>query len=143
MLPFLLAMAFADSPPVPPAAPAGLVVKGDAAPGYRILGGKGAATLLLNATNGAPEAALDLLELQDGAVVPAHVHADSIEILYVLEGRAEFVVAGVPLVAEKGDAVRIEEGAEHSARVVGSFRAVQVYVAAGPEQRFTAGERIR
>ncbi len=119
------------------------VVDGDTAPAYKILAGKGTAELLLNASTGSPEAALGLLTLADGAEVAPHVHADSVEILYVLEGRAEMVIGGVKWVAEKGDAVRIEKGAEHSAKVVGSLEAVQVYVAAGPEQRFTAGERVR
>ncbi len=119
------------------------VVHGDTAPAYRILAAKGTAELLLNATTGSPEAALDLLTLDDGAEATPHVHADSVEILYILEGRVEMVIGGVPWVAQKGDAVRIEKGVEHSARVIGSLKAVQVYVVAGPEQRFTAGERVR
>ncbi|MBM4391135.1 MAG: cupin domain-containing protein [Deltaproteobacteria bacterium] len=119
------------------------VIHGDTAPAYKILAGTGTAELLLNATNGSPEASLGTLSLADGAEVAPHVHADSVEILYVVEGRAEMVIGGQPWVAEKGDAVRIEKGVEHSARVTGSLRAVQVYVVAGPEQRFTAGERIK
>lgn len=119
------------------------VVDGDTAPAYKILANKGSAELLLNASTGSPEAALDLLTLQDGAEAAPHVHADSVEILYILEGRVEMLIGGKPWVAEKGDAVRIEKGVEHSAKVVGSLKAVQVYVVAGPEQRFTTGERIR
>jgi quercetin dioxygenase-like cupin family protein len=125
------------------AALAGPVVDGDTAPAWRIAANKGVATLLFNASNGSPEAALDLLTFEDGATVPAHKHEGSVEILYVLEGRVEMVVGGEAVVAEKGDAVRIPAGVEHSARVVGSLSAVQVYVGAGPEQRFTQGERAK
>lgn len=126
-----------------PLALAGPVADGDTAPTYTIAAGKGTATLLLGPSTGAPEAAVDLLVLADGAVVPPHVHDGSVEVLYIVEGRAEMVIAGEAVVAEKGDAVRIPAGVEHSAKVTGSLRAVQVYVGPGPEQRFTQGERVR
>jgi quercetin dioxygenase-like cupin family protein len=124
-------------------AAAGPVTDGDTAPSYRIAAGKGTATLLLGPANGTPEAALDVLTFEDGAAVPPHVHDASAELLYVLEGRVEMVIGGQVVVAEKGDAIRIPAGVEHSARAVGTLRAVQVYVGPGPEQRFTAGEKVR
>lgn len=132
-----VALALADSPPVP--AP---VVAAATAPAYTIAGGKGVATLLHNASTGSAEAALGLLSLQDGAAVPAHVHAESAEFLYVLEGRAEMTIAGTVVAITKGDALRIPAGVEHSAKVVGSLSAVQVYVGPGPEQRFTQGAPV-
>ncbi|WP_224244955.1 cupin domain-containing protein [Hyalangium gracile] len=113
------------------------------APRYVIANGKGAATLLLNASTGAKEASVTLLELNQGAAVPEHVHESSAEILYIEEGAAEMMVDGKKLRVEKGDAVYIPPGAKHSAQVVSqeTFRAVQVYAGPGPEQRFTQGPR--
>ncbi len=125
-------------------APAGQVVSADAAPTHLIAGGKGQATLLLGAAQGAP-AALSLLLLGPGAEVPEHVHETSAEILYVEEGRVEMVVAGQTLRARAGDAIYIPANTPHSAKTLGRLtplRAVQVYVGPGPEQRFTAGERV-
>lgn len=118
---------------------AGPVVDGDTAPAFRIADGKGVATMLLESG----EAALTRLDFEDGATVPPHVHETSAEILYVLEGRAEMTVAGEKVVVEKGDAVRIPAGVEHSAKVTGSLRAVQVYAGPGPEQRFKKGEALK
>ncbi|WP_224362801.1 cupin domain-containing protein [Hyalangium versicolor] len=114
------------------------------APRYQIANGKGSATLLLNASTGASAASMTLLELNQGAAVPEHVHESSAEILYVEEGAAEMTVDGKKLRVEKGDAVYIPAGAKHSAQVVSqeSFRAVQVYAGPGPEQRFSQGPRL-
>lgn len=115
------------------------------APTHLIAGGKGTATLLLNANNGVSPAALSLLVLAPGAEVPEHSHDQSAEILYVEEGRAEMVVAGQKLTLRPGDAVYVPAGALHAARVTSRhvpLRAVQVYVGPGPEQRFTTGERV-
>jgi mannose-6-phosphate isomerase-like protein (cupin superfamily) len=118
------------------------VVHAASAPAYMIAGGKGVATLLHNAATGSSEAAIDLLSFQDGAAVPPHVHAESAEFLYVLEGRAEMTIAGQVVVIQKGDALRVPAGVEHSAKVIGSLQAVQVYVGPGPEQRFAQGTPV-
>ncbi len=114
------------------------------APRHLIANGKGAATLLLNASTGATAASMTLLELNKGAAVPEHVHESSAEILYIEDGAAEMTVDGQKLRVERGDAVYIPAGAKHSAQVVseGTFRAVQVYAGPGPEQRFTQGPRV-
>jgi quercetin dioxygenase-like cupin family protein len=132
----------------------GLAAEPSAAPRYRvstreaprhlIANGKGAATLLLNASTGATAASLTLLELGQGASVPEHVHETSAELLYIEEGAVEMTLSGQKLRAERGDAVYIPAGAKHSAQVVseGPMRAVQVYAGPGPEQRFTQGPRV-
>lgn len=135
MLAALLALTLAN--------PVGLVVSD--APTYVIAGGKGQATLLLNASHGAP-AALSVLELAPGAEVPEHVHEQSAEMLYVESGDVEMVIAGQRLKAGPGDAILIPAGAPHAAKVTsasGPLRAVQVYVGPGPEQRFASGERVQ
>ncbi|MBJ6764665.1 cupin domain-containing protein [Myxococcaceae bacterium JPH2] len=113
-------------------------------PRYTIAGGKGHATLMLNATTGATAASMSVLELDAGGEVPEHVHATSAELLYVQAGAADMKVNGQALRVSPGDAVYIPAGAKHSARVVTpgpAFRAVQVYAGPGPEQRFTQGPR--
>lgn len=126
-----------------PAAPVRYRVPTSEAPRHIIAGGKGRATLLLNASTGATAASVTLLELQPGGEVPEHTHDSSVEILYIEEGTAEMTVSGEKLRVGKGDAVYIPAGAKHSARVSpgATFKAVQVYAGPGPEQRFTQGPR--
>jgi putative monooxygenase len=129
-----------------PTVPVRHVVGGAEAPIYRIAKGRGTATLLVNEDTGAREASLGVLELQGGVAVPEHVHADSVEMLYVEEGSAEMTVEGQRLTVRPGDAVYIPAGQRHSARVpedTPRFRAVQVYVGPGPEQRFRQGEPVK
>lgn len=134
------ATALAETPqpvaPSPPPAP--IVRRGAALPTYPIAKGLGSATIFYDAASGSPDAALTLLVLRPGAAVPAHVHADSVEMLYVLEGRAEMRVGAETIAIGPGDAARIPKGVEHEATVVGDvpLRAVQIYTPAGPEQRF-------
>ena len=73
-----------------------------------------------------------------GAQIPPHRHANSSEYLLVLEGAASMQVAGQTLIVQPGDAVQIPSSVEHSATIVGteSFKALQFYAPAGPEQRF-------
>lgn len=120
-------------------------VDGSKAPVHLIAEGKGTARLLLTPATGATAASLTQLTLAPGAEVPEHVHEDSVEILYIEEGSAEFTVDGKALKARRGDAVYIPAGSKHSARVTGRLqplRAIQVYVGPGPEQRFTKGPRV-
>jgi putative monooxygenase len=129
-----------------PQVPVRHVVGAADAPAFRIARGQGTATLLLDASTGARAASLSVLELQGGASVPEHIHADSVEMLYIEQGEAEMTVEGQALSVRPGDAVYIPAGTRHSARIPeGSpgFRAVQVYVGPGPEQRFRQGEPLR
>ena len=128
-----------------PPGPVRHVVRGAEAPAFRISQGKGTARLLVNAETGASAASLGVLVLQAGAGVPEHTHETSVEMLYVEEGSAEMTVEGQVLPVRAGDAVYIPAGTRHAARIPeGSpdFRAVQVYVGPGPEQRFRQGEPL-
>ena len=118
--------------------PAKITVNKADVPTYRILSGKGEATLLLNATTGSPEAAISLLTLAPGAEVPLHTHPTSTEFLYIEQGACTLTIAGVQAQARAGSAVRIPAGAPHTAKVTSAepLRAVQFYVGPGPEQRF-------
>ncbi len=142
-VPFVVVLAVCALPAAAADAPnARVVVARESAPTYPILGGKGEATLLLNAETGSKEAALSLLTLAPGAEVLEHLHEGSAELLYIEAGACELTVGGVKVQAGPGSAVRIPAGVKHSARVtsaVQSLRAVQVYVGPGPEQRFRGG----
>ena len=129
-----------------PLVPVRHVVGSAEAPTFRISQGKGTAILLVNEETGARAASLGVLELQAGAGVPEHIHADSVEMLYVEEGGAEMTIEGQRMPVKQGDAVYIPAGTRHSARIPeGSprFRAVQVYVGPGPEARFRQGEPVK
>ncbi|HVG63468.1 MAG TPA: cupin domain-containing protein [Hyalangium sp.] len=119
------------------------VVSTKEAPRYLLPNGQGSATLMLNASTGASAASMGLLELSKGAKAPEHTHDTSAELLYVEDGAVEMIVDGQKMQAGKGDAIYIPAGAKHSVVVVSDspFRAVQVYVGPGPEQRFTQGTR--
>lgn len=122
------------------------VVRADEGAAYRILDGKGTATLLHHAGTGSAEVSLTLLELAPGAAVAEHTH-DAAEYLYVTAGAAEMTVAGKPVAVKAGDAVFLPKGVQHSARVPADAKApltaVQVYSPAGSEQRFTKGTPVK
>lgn len=128
-----------------PIVPVRHVVGSAEAPTFRISQGKGTALLLVNEETGARAASLGVLELLAGAGVPEHIHADSVEMLYVEEGGAEMTIEGQTMPVKRGDAVYIPAGTRHSARIpegAPRFRAVQVYVGPGPEARFRQGEPV-
>ncbi|SEM88974.1 Cupin domain-containing protein [Stigmatella aurantiaca] len=129
-----------------PSVPVRHVVSSADAPAFLLPGGKGTARLLVNAETGASAASLGILELQAGAGVPEHVHEHSVEMLYVEEGHVEMSIEGRALSVQPGDAVYIPAGVRHLARVpegAPRFRAVQIYVGPGPEQRFRQGEPVK
>ena len=108
-------------------------------PIYRAPSGKMDAQVLLDeAVTGRKDAAVTLLTSYPGATVPEHVHAGVTEVLYILEGHGRMTLAGVELEVAPGMAISIPPDTKHSFRHVGKgiMRAVQVYVGAGPEQRF-------
>ena len=115
------------------------VVTGSTAPSFTILDGKSTATLLLGPSTGSSRAALDALTFEAGAVVPAHVHEASDELLYVVSGKVELTMGGRTVTAGPGDAILVPQGVEHAARAVEAAKLVQVYVGPGPEERFRAG----
>ena len=121
------------------------VVKGSEAPIHSIAGGKVLAQLFFNETNHSNLGALTLLTLQPGAGVPMHNHPNSAEIIYVLEGKMDMVIEGTEISASAGDAVHIPFAAQHSAKVASDtpVKAVQIYVAPGPEQRFAKGPIVQ
>ena len=144
----LALMACQHGPHLPLTAPAKTgpyVVKGSEAPIHSIAGGKVLAQLFFNETNQSNLGALSVLTLQPGAAVPMHNHPNSAEILYVLEGKMDMVINGTEISASAGDAIHIPFAAQHSAKVASNVpvKAVQIYVAPGPEQRFAKGPIVQ
>lgn len=142
----LLCAGCATVQPPAPTPPVRHVVSTAEAPAFRIAQGRGTAVLLLNADTGARAASLGVLELQAGTAMPEHTHPESVELLYVEQGEAEMVVEGRTLPVKAGDAVYIPAGLPHAARIpegAPPFRAVQVYVGPGPEQRFRQGVPVQ
>lgn len=135
----------AEEPP-PPEDREGLhatqhVVRGEDAGWIPIGGGKGRVQMLLDAeTVGAGLAYLGQFVGEPGLAVPAHVHAESDEILYIRSGRGTMTVQGEDLTVTGGMIVRIPAGTEHAFVAEGDepLTAVQVYAGPGPEQRFRA-----
>ncbi|MFT5429493.1 MAG: putative monooxygenase [Myxococcota bacterium] len=110
---------------------------------FEIAGGKARAHLVIT---GLPNY-MGVLEGDPGLVVPEHVHAESDELLHVLEGGGWMVIAGKRSRIEAGMMIQIPRGVKHSFMIppdakIG-FRAVQIYTPAGPEQRFKKGKPIK
>lgn len=94
-----------------------------------------------SAKGAAKDVALSVLELDAGAAVPAHVHADETEMLYVMAGDGSMVIDGVTLPVTDTTVVQIPKGIEHQATVTTAMRAIQLYTPGGPEQRFKAAAK--
>src|SRR5690348_15977730 len=94
-----------------------------------------------SAKGAAKDVALSVLELDAGAAVPAHVHADESEMLYVMDGVGSMVIDGVTLPVTDTTVVQIPKGIEHQATVTTAMRAIQLYTPGGPEQRFKAAAK--
>lgn len=108
------------------------------APEYPIAAGKGSVSLLFEAEN-APSGAASIagLTLEAGAAVPAHRHASSTELLFILEGGGTMTVAGDSREVGRLDAIQIPAGVEHAfVAGDGAVKAIQFYTPSGPEQRF-------
>jgi quercetin dioxygenase-like cupin family protein len=65
------------------------------------------------------------VEIPPGSIFPSHTHPGE-EIIYVLEGAWEYVIAGKPVKARAGDVLFVPAGAIHSARNVGAGNAVEL-----------------
>ncbi len=102
--------------------------------------GNGSATLLLerDSLGGANFAYAGWLELGEKANVPKHVHSDEEELLYIVSGSAEMVIAGQKETLGAGSVVHVPASTAHSAVVTSkeALVAVQFYAPGGPEQRF-------
>lgn len=121
------------------------LVTAQQAEAYGLPNGAGAVQLLLGPHSGANEASMNLLVVKPGAGAPTHTHENSAELVYLIEGRVTVVIAGKQYPAGPGDAIYIPVGVEHSFSVNGVLlpaRALQVYVGAGPEQKFRQGKRV-
>jgi quercetin dioxygenase-like cupin family protein len=71
-------------------------------------------------------AMLNLIELDPGAVVPAHGHPHE-QLGFVLEGVLLLTVGGVEHRLQPGDGYQIPGGTEHAARAEGPCRVLDVF----------------
>ncbi|HEU5061055.1 MAG TPA: cupin domain-containing protein [Kofleriaceae bacterium] len=98
------------------------------------------AQVLLHADNTGNDAgALSVLEMAPGMTIPLHRHPSSIEIIYVLSGRAVMTdISGGERPVGPGDAIYMARGTPHGFKNTGGepVVAVQLYAPGGPEQRF-------
>lgn len=105
---------------------------------YTVAGGKGTASLLFDAES-APDnvSSVGGLTLQGKTAIPQHIHANSTEILFIIEGGGIMTVAGEAREVGRLDAIQIPPGVDH-AFVAGdeTVKAIQFYTPSGPEQRF-------
>lgn len=126
-------------------APRITVIDAAATPTYALQDGKLQVQVLVDeASASSPRASLGLFTAHEGASAPAHDHGEIDELVYILEGQVEMHSGGETVRAGPGMAVHIPGGVEHDVTVpagAGTLRAVQVYAAPGPEQRFKAGVR--
>src|SRR5260221_12267007 len=100
----LLALASACAHAVSAAPVPGFVFRGTDGPMFKLPDGRGTVRLLLNATNGSREGAVDVLTLSPGSVVADHGHDGSAEIIYIEAGAMEVTIGGARLAAGAGDA---------------------------------------
>ncbi len=99
--------------------------------------GVGTVTILVEqATAKSDAVAASILEIDGAAVIPAHVHDTSTEMLYVLSGSGEMIIDGVTLPVTPTTVVQIPKGVEHSFTAHEPLTVLQFYAPAGPEQRF-------
>jgi quercetin dioxygenase-like cupin family protein len=106
---------------------------------YPLPGHGGTAKLLLDGTPA--HLAVDLLEADADAKIPAHKHANSDEELYFIGGQSTATIVKEVSATAPGDALRIPSGLTHSIAVgADKLTALQVYAPAGPEQRFKGGD---
>lgn len=107
----------------------------NALPSYALPGNGGTVQLGTDGTPSIPFA-LDWMEVKAGVTVPVHTHDQSIELVYVVEGRGSMTRGTGPLPIAAGQIVQIPAGVPHSLTTATALVAVQLYSPRGPEQRF-------
>ena len=85
--------------------------------------------------SGAPFSA-SIATIPAGATIGEHVHVKETELLYTTSGEGTLTVNGVTLATTGTSVVQIPPNTKHSATGKVTMRALQIYVPAGPEQRF-------
>ena len=80
--------------------------------------------------------AASVLEMEQGATVPEHVHAKETEMLYILSGTGTMTVKGVAQAVTATSVIQIPANTKHAFMATTAVRALQIYTPAGPEQRF-------
>jgi putative monooxygenase len=106
-----------------------------------ILGGKGSVRILFDKDSGGDgSASAGWIKLSKGAAVPEHVHANEVEVLWIVKGQGEMTIAGQKMTVQSGVSVAIPANTKHSFTASEDVEAVQFYAPGGPEQRFKPTE---
>jgi|GEM_PF-1485879 len=115
-------------------------------PVHVIAKGKASVKILLDKHSvGAKNAYMGILTALPGTKVPVHVHKDSAELIYVLDGQGMMTLGKKAFRVKTGMAVYIPPNTPHSVYVdtkVQPLKVLQVYAKAGPEQRFRRGVKV-
>jgi quercetin dioxygenase-like cupin family protein len=94
--------------------------------------------LLTPEVTGSSAAYLGILEADPGLEIPRHLHPQSAEILYVVQGGGGLNIGLEPVPFGPNTAVHVPENQPHSVAFSGPDKTImiQLYAPAGPEQRF-------
>ena len=105
--------------------------------GVRLAGGKLVVTPLIERRMVKQQSIyLGWLYAKSGFRVPSHQHAGSAELLYVVRGSGQMNVSRKKANVVADSAIYIKKNAVHDLKVEQDLEVVQIYVPAGPEQRF-------
>ncbi len=85
------------------------------------------------------------LRMKKGAYVKRHKHDTSKEVLIVLEGSGILTIQGKEVHVDAPAVLEIPKQTEHDFRVTSEtrVRAIQIYLPAGPEHRFTLWKKVK
>jgi mannose-6-phosphate isomerase-like protein (cupin superfamily) len=118
-----------------PAAP--LVREWSAVTELSIAKGKGTVKILFDKDSGGDGSAYaGYLKLSKGAAVDEHVHADEVEVLWIVAGTGDMLIDGQQVRVSAGMSVAIPAGTKHAFVATSDVEAVQFYAPGGPEERF-------
>lgn len=119
------------------AEPTPLAIRKESTPALPVAEGKIEARIYLDEQSvGVKEAALSTLTIQPGTVIPAHVHPEATELLYIAQGEGELVLSGEKKTVRQGDTLLLPAGVVHGFTATSQVFGIQAYLPGGPEQRF-------
>lgn len=79
---------------------------------------------------------LGLVDAPAGSAVPLNTHRDAAELIFILAGGGQAACGEVSTAVGSGDALYLPQGVPHRMTINRRIRALQLYLPAGPEQRF-------
>lgn len=123
-----------------------VVINRSSVPTYVNPPGNAGIKILLDETNGSKNAYFGLCTFLPGVKVPAHLHKDSDEILYILSGGGILKAYGKEYHLKAGDAILIPAGVKHSYindSKLTPTQCIQIYAKPGPQNRFKKWKTLK